>query len=349
MSVRQVNPHGRKVWQARVAYRGRRKSTIRPTKHEAKIAEAELLKDLQAEAAQAEADEQRPATLRELFKAYAEDLEARGKSEESVRNVKYTGVMLERVLPELMDRPVGELTVRDLFTFRQARLRDQKKSETINSDLYRIRAMVRRVRPDFHCPSDLFLPETERVRSLEAKDMFVFKLVRPPSREMAKLAALTLMRQGEIRRLRREYVHLNRGVVELPQAKAGPRPVILNAEAREILRAQLEQHDSEWVFPNPRTGRPYHKSTVSRAWHQAAGAAGLRDFRFHDLRHHGATVTANRGYSILTLQALGGWKDVRSLKRYVHMFDKTLRAAAEDLTLEGVDREGGEGSGEGSA
>jgi hypothetical protein len=32
-----------------------------------------------------------------------------------------------------------------------------------------------------------------------------------PFREVAKLAALTLMRQGEIRLLRREMVHLEQG------------------------------------------------------------------------------------------------------------------------------------------
>lgn len=45
-----------------------------------------------------------------------------------------------------------------------------------------------------------------------------------PFREMAKLAALTLMRQGEIRRLRREDVHLEQGVILLPRAKAGAAP-----------------------------------------------------------------------------------------------------------------------------
>src|SRR5215510_2118376 len=101
-----------------------------------------------------------------------------------------------------------------------------------------------------------------------------------PFREMAKLAALTLMRQGEILSLRPEYVHLEQGVVLLPKAKGGARPVILNAEAQKILRGQLErQQDSAWVFPNS-AGEPYSRIHVSRVFRKAARAAGLKDFRF---------------------------------------------------------------------
>jgi hypothetical protein len=43
-------------------------------------------------------------------------------------------------------------------------------------------------------------------------------------REMTKLAALTLMSQGQIHTLRREHVHLEAEVPLLPQTKTEPRP-----------------------------------------------------------------------------------------------------------------------------
>ena len=49
-------------------------------------------------------------------------------------------------------------------------------------------------------------------------------------------------------------VHLEQGVILLPQAKAGARPVILSGAARKILQRQLEAHASEWVFPGPTAG-----------------------------------------------------------------------------------------------
>lgn len=107
--------------------------------------------------------------------------------------------------------------------------------------------------------------------------------------------------------------------------------MILNEAAQKILRHQLEGHGREWVFPNP-DGRPYTRSLVSKHFRRAARAAGLRDFRFHDLRHHGATMALNAGYSSPIVMALGGWKTERMMRRYAAVTDPTLRAAAEAVS-----------------
>jgi integrase len=91
---------------------------------------------------------------------------------------------------------------------------------------------------------------------------------------MAKLVALTLMRLSEIRLLRREQVHLGQGVVLLPQAKAGARPVILSDAVRKIVQHQLEGHGREWVFPNP-DWRPWSRHYVSHVFRKADGPRKL--------------------------------------------------------------------------
>ena len=40
-------------------------------------------------------------------------------------------------------------------------------------------------------------------------------------------------------------MHLEQGVILLPKAKAGARPVILSDAAQKILRGQLEGHTGE--------------------------------------------------------------------------------------------------------
>ena len=156
----------------------------------------------------------------------------------------------------------------------------------------------------------------------------MFAAMPSPFREMARLAALTLMRLGEIVTLRREYVRLEQGVVALPRGKAGARHVILSREAQKLLASQLASHGSAWVFPAPH-GQPYHRVHVSRVWRKAADKAGLKDFHFHDLRHHGATMALNAGFTAPVVMALGGWKTERMMRRYAAVTDKTLRAAAE--------------------
>jgi integrase len=172
------------------------------------------------------------------------------------------------------------------------------------------------------------------VRFLRPEDeLLVIDTLPSPHREIAKLAALTLMRQAELRTLRRDMVHLEQGVVLLPKAKGGARPVVLSAAAQTILRDQLAKpRTEEWVFPSPRTGRPYGRTQVSEVFRRSRKRAGLRDFRFHDLRHHGATMALNEGFSAPIVQALGGWKTERMMRRYAAVTDATLRAAAEAIS-----------------
>jgi integrase len=244
MSVRKIKNHGNWVWQARVAYQGLRKAAFRASKEEARAAEADLLRELKERVGQAEQEGQQPATLRQLFTFYLADLEARGKGPETIGRATQTRTAIERLLPLLLDTPVSMIRDRDLYDVRQARARDGAKPSTINRDLRTLRAMLKAARPDFRFPGGAFFPEDEtRVRWLRPEEeLLVLEPMPSPFREMAKLAALTLMRQGELRSLRREHVHLEQGVVMLPRAKAGARPVILSAEAQKILRGQLERH-----------------------------------------------------------------------------------------------------------
>jgi integrase len=333
MSVRRIKNHGKWVWQARVAYRGLRRAAIRDTKAAAREAEAELLGELKAEAAQAERDEQRPATLRQLFAFYVADLEARGKGPDTVGRAVETAHVVERLMPELLDRPVSRIGEAEIFAFRRLRVEAGTKPSTINRDLVTLRAMLKRAIPGYRFPASVFLPEDDtRVRWLRPEEeLLLFESMPSPFREMARLAALTLMRLSEVRLLRREHVHLEQGVILLPRAKAGARPVILSAEAQKLLRAQLERHASEWVFPT-RWGRPYDRCYVSRVFRRAARAVGLRDFHFHDLRHHGATMALNAGFTAPIVMALGGWKTERMMRRYAAVTDQTLRAAAEAIS-----------------
>jgi integrase len=78
--------------------------------------------------------------------------------------------------------------------------------------------------------------------------------------------------------------------------------------------------------------RPYSREQVGKAFRHAARTAGLRDFHFHDLRHHGATMAFNSGFTAPIVMALGEWKTERMMRRYAAVTDATLRAAAEAVS-----------------
>jgi integrase len=353
MAIYRKKINGRKVWWVRVNYRRLNASRVCDSQEAAKDAEAELRATLRRKAEQTEHAGMQPATLKALFEAYVEDLVNRGKGDETVTRAAQTATVVEALMPELLAKPVGRITEADVFAFRRIRAerpcfaprpKDDPERQparppaparpsTINRDLRTLRAMLKRARPDFHFPAGAFFPEDEtRVRWLRPdEELLVLETMAAPFGAMAKLAALTLMRLTEIRTLRRDMVHLEQGVVLLPQAKAGARPVILNEAAQKILRGQLDGQESEWVFPTPE-GRPYTRHVVSKHFRRAARAAGLRDFRFHDLRHHGATMALNAGFSSPIVMALGGWKTERMMRRYAAVTDPTLRAAAEAVS-----------------
>jgi integrase len=111
----------------------------------------------------------------------------------------------------------------------------QRRSRLCESYDAARQARVEAARPDFRFPGGPFFPEDEtRVRWLRPEEeLLVLEPMLEPFRSMAKLAALTLVRQGELRLLRREQVHLDQGVVLLPRAKGGARPVILSQGGRQ--------------------------------------------------------------------------------------------------------------------
>jgi integrase len=333
MTVRRIW-HRKKWWYlARVGFGRRRLSRLCRSREEARDAEAELLQKLKDEARSAGEEATRPATLRKLFEYYEADLEARGKSDETITRAAQVKSVLEETVPGSLDLPVSEIGDKIIFAFRRGRDHAGVKPSTINRDLRSLRAMLKKVRPEYRFPSGAFFPEDEtRVRWLRPEEeILILETMPSPFREIAKLAWLTLMRLSEIRCLRREQVYLDQGVVRLPRAKGGARAVMLSETARKLLQGQLESHASEWVFPNSRD-RPYSRVHVSRQFRKAARAAGLRDFHFHDLRHHGATMALNAGFTGEIVMALGGWKSGQMMRRYAAVTDQTLRAAAEAVS-----------------
>ena len=61
------------------------------------------------------------------------------------------------------------------------------------------------------------------------------------------------------------------------------------------------------------------------AWYRALKRAGLKDFRFHDLRHTWASWHIQIGTPLFALQELEGWKTERMLRRYAHLDADHLR------------------------
>ena len=107
-------------------------------------------------------------------------------------------------------------------------------------------------------------------------------------------------------------------------------------QAAERLRIGAAWEDMGLVFPNVwqrRTvlpGTPMRPSTVSRTFRARADAAGLKEMRFHDLRHACATIALQQGTAPHVVQQRLGHSDVETtLRIYSHVLPGQQKDSAE--------------------
>ena len=137
---------------------------------------------------------------------------------------------------------------------------------------------------------------------------------------------LTGCRKSEIMRLRRDEVRDGRP--ELADSKTGPRTVLLNGPAREIVRRRMTLGTGPWLFPSVRDPSR-HQCRELPLWFRARREAGIEDVRLHDLRHTVASRAAMNGVPLPVVAHLLGHNNVSMTMRYAHVGDREIEAAAE--------------------
>ncbi len=145
------------------------------------------------------------------------------------------------------------------------------------------------------------------------------------------LALSTGMRQGEIVGLRWSDIDIERGRIVLHETKNGETRVVpLVGRARDLMRehAKVRRMDSDLVFPGRRKGRP---AFVRTRWNRVCQAAGLKDFRFHDLRHSAASYMLMSGASLGEIAELLGHKTLQMVKRYSHLSEPHSASVVERM------------------
>jgi len=142
-----------------------------------------------------------------------------------------------------------------------------------------------------------------------------------------RLLALTGLRQNEVLSLRWEDVDLAGGTVTLRDSKTGPRTVLLNTAAREVLSNVHAHREAGWVFPGKSQGKPW--VNLSKPWDRVRKRANLDGVRLHDLRHSFASIGVASHLGLPVVGALLGHSQPTTTARYAHLADDPLREASE--------------------
>jgi integrase len=144
-------------------------------------------------------------------------------------------------------------------------------------------------------------------------------------------AAMTGLRQGELLglrwrdidwaagriRVRQNYV---RGEFGTPKSRRSSRSVPLAdrvaGELDRHFQRSAYQQDDDLVFCHPQSGEPLDRSRLLKRFKAAAKRAGVREVRFHDLRHTFGTRMAGAGVALRTLQEWMGHRDFKTTLIY---------------------------------
>ena len=142
------------------------------------------------------------------------------------------------------------------------------------------------------------------------------------------------MRKGELFNLEKRNVHFDEvgtGYIHLSDTKNGEDRIIpLDNELTNILKQAMLRSPNRYVFPNPRTGRPYQN--VRRSLRTAMKKAGVsEDYRLHWFRHTFCSRGNEDGIDRDALKEIGGWKSDSMVSRYNHPSIEYKRRAIEKM------------------
>lgn len=234
-------------------------------------------------------------------------------------------------------------TLRQIDRAELARLGRLKKADgvtdaTVNRVLASIRAVLGYAVEQGWLDSAPNVPKRREVRkgfrwATRAQAAKLILALPPHLAAMVRLSLATGMRRFNVTHLEWSRVDLARKIawVYAEDAKGGETfSVPLNADALAVLRAQRGGH-KRWVFT-------YQRAVMTRpgadVWRAACKKAGLKNFRWHDLRHTWASWHVQNGTPLLVLKDLGHWKSIAMVQRYAHLAPSHLSAYASNSQFE---------------
>lgn len=145
------------------------------------------------------------------------------------------------------------------------------------------------------------------------------------------LALATGARYSNIRFLRWEDVDLDKWELAIEKTKTGEaRRIPVVGVAQTALQAQLDRDPTGkgWVFKGRSDDAP---ANMDKPWRVVRDAAGLINFRFHDLRHTTATYLTDQGATLVQVAAALGQSTLVMALRYSHQNTDHVRATLDSI------------------
>jgi integrase len=257
----------------------------------------------------------------------------------------YESILRVQLVPSFGEKPLDRIDRRNIDSFVSVMRRAGRSAKTTLNALGLLHSIFEYARRQGYVAANpCKLVEKPRaagvdpdIRFLEPEEIEAM-LRGVPEDELGRVervlyltAAMTGMRQGELLalrwrdidwgarrvRVRRNFV---RGEFGTPKSKRSARSVPLAdrlaGELDRLQRDTLFARDDDLAFAHPQTGRPIDRSRLLKRFKAALRRAGVREVRFHDLRHTFGTRMAAQGVPIRALQEMMGHRDFKTTLVY---------------------------------
>ena len=248
--------------------------------------------------------------------------------------------------PRFKDTPLSQITRRDVQAFHNDLLKKGQSPASADHSLKLLKRVANLcVQWEFlerHVLKGVPLFSVSNMVTTYLQDSDVARLVevlRKDSNRPVCMLLLFLICVG-VRRMtgqlaRWDELDLENRVWRIPATKAkSKRPVSipLNDSAMHVLQQLDTKGKYEYVFVNPKTGKPY--TTITRVWYRLRKKAGLADnIRMHDLRHFFASALSMAGVPAQEISLLMTHADSRSVQRYLHVSMPRLQQSANRVSI----------------
>ncbi|WP_077731394.1 site-specific integrase [Methylocaldum sp. 14B] len=265
---------------------------------------------------------------------------AHGNHKSSDTHVK----RIESCFSDLLDRPLLEITPWLIEKYRLARLKAGIASTTINRDIVALKACLTRAAEWGEIAESplkgkgivetdrrgvvRFLDQSEESRLYAALDRCPYAYLRT----MVIVSLHTGIRRGELFGLEWRDIDLARRsmVIHGPNTKnRTTRHAPLNDIAAQALTAWKRHGNGEGlVFPGRDGGR---LDNARKSFAALLRDADIKNFRWHDMRHHFASKLVQAGVDLNTVRELMGHSDIKMTLRYAHLAPEHKAAAVAKL------------------
>lgn len=320
-----------KIWYIDTCYKGKRvRRAVGPDKKEA----IKVLKKIEAELIEnkwLDIKREHKIKFSEVNKEFLEKY-----SKVNKRSWKRDQLSISHLDKFFGNKYIYEIKEKDIEEYKKERLLTGIKHSTLNRELACLKTILNKAKEWGYIEQapkiKLFKENNQRVRYLtEEEEEKLLKIAPEPLKSMIIIALNTGMRQGEILNLKWRDIDLNEGIIIIQDSKSKEKRIIyMNDTTKGVFLNLLSFGGKEFVFENKNGGK-YTKDYITHLFGKIVKQAGIKDFRFHDLRHTFASRLVMSGVNLKTIQELLGHKDYRMSLRYSHLSPEIKKQAVKIL------------------